>query len=274
MRPASPTQHAFVEALLDPSLATPAGLRAWNGSDPNLRFAVHRNNVVHSLVGVLGDTFPVVRLLVGEAFFDAMARLFVVEHPPASPLMHRYGRCFADWLVRFEPAAALPYLPDMARLEWAQLAALHAADASPVDPQVLVAVLQDPDRLAATSLILHPSCAVVCSPHPVVTLWRAHQIDDDSRDEQLGQVRLDAAESALVLRTGDDPVTIELPGADAELALALAGGALLGEAHASHPRACLDQLLSLLLRHGQVIGVVSARPAPDASADPSQETSP
>lgn len=177
MRPASPPQHAFAAALLDPTQAPPTGLRAQHGSDPGLRFAGYRNNVVHSLVAVLGDTFPVVRQLVGEDLFGAMARLFVAEHPPTSPLMHRYGGGFPDWVADFEPATDLPYLSDLVRLEWARLRAFHAADADPIDAQVLVAVLQAPDRLAVPSLILHPSLAVVQSPHPVVSLWSAHQLD-------------------------------------------------------------------------------------------------
>lgn len=257
MRYASPPQNAFAAALLDPSLPTPPGLCAWNGSDPGARFAVYRNNVVHSLVAVLGDTFPVVRQLVGDEFFGAMARLFVAEHPPASPLMHRYGGGFADWMNDFEPAAELPYLSDLARVEWARLSAFHAADAEPVDMKALMAVLQAPDRLSVSSLILHPSLAVVQSPHPIVSLWSAHQHDDATRDEQLAQLHLDAGESALVFRVDDDALVLELPAADAALAADLASGVPLGTAQTSHPQADLVRLLSLLLRHGQVIEVIS-----------------
>lgn len=257
MRAAAPPFDAFAEALLDASLPTPAGLCAWNGSDPGRRFAVYRNNVVHSLVTVLGDTFPVVRQWVGEDFFGAMARRFVFDHPPASPLMHRYGESFPGWIAGFEPAAALPCLPDVARLEWARLSAFHAADAEAIDAQTLSAALQAPERLAVSSLRLHPSLAVVHSPHPVVSLWRAHQQDDAVRDEQLGRLSLDTGESALVLRVDDDALVFELPAADALLAAALAGGKALGAAQASHPEADLAGLLSALLQHGQVIGLIN-----------------
>ena len=111
-----PTQSGFVRALLDPTLPAPPGLATWNGSDPALRFAVYRNNVVVSLVAALADTFPVVRELVGADFFTAMARLYVAEQPPSSPVLAHYGDGFADWLAQFEPAANLPYLADMAPL--------------------------------------------------------------------------------------------------------------------------------------------------------------
>lgn len=56
-------------APLNPELPCPGGLTSWNGSDPELRFAVCRNNVMVSLIDALADTFPVVQALVGEEFF-------------------------------------------------------------------------------------------------------------------------------------------------------------------------------------------------------------
>lgn len=267
MHPASPTQHAFAAALLDAASPVPPGLTAWNGSDPDLRFAVYRNNVVHSLVNVLTDSFPVVRELVGDEFFGAMARLYLVNHPPASPLMHRYGAGLPAWISDFEPATALPYLSDIARLEWARLCAFHAADAEPVEIQALTALMQAPEQLASTSLALHASLAVVRSAHPVVSLWSVHQQDDATRDAQLSVLRMDSAESALVFRDpSDDALVLELPDADAALTTAIAAGVPLGAAQHAHPQADLTRVLTLLLRHGLVTGVVAPSSAPEISA--------
>lgn len=267
MRPASPTQHAFAAALLDAALPVPPGLSAWNGSDAGLRFAVYRNNVVHSLVTVLTDSFPVVRQLVGDEFFGAMARLYLVDHPPASPLMHRYGAGLPAWIADFEPATALPYLSDIARLEWARLCAFHAADAEPIEVQALIALMHTPDRLANTTLALHPTLTTVRSPHPIVSLWSAHQEDDAMRDEQLAALRMDRAEAALLFRdAADDALVLALPDADAGLIAAIAAGASLAAAHQAHPQADLVQVLTLLLRHGLITGVDATSSAPETSA--------
>ena len=85
------SQSAFAAALLNPDLPCPGGLTTWNGSDPELRFAVYRNNVTVSLIDALADTFPVVQALVGEEFFRAMARVFAQANPPRSRLMAYYG---------------------------------------------------------------------------------------------------------------------------------------------------------------------------------------
>jgi hypothetical protein len=266
-RPAPPTQHAFAAALRDAALPVPTGLSAWNGSDPGVRFAVYRNNVVHSLVAVLADSFPVVRQLVGDEFFGAMARLYLVEHPPASALMHRYGAGLPAWIADFEPATALPYLADIARLEWSRLCAFHAADAEPVEIQALIALMQAPERLASAPLALHPSLAVVRSAHPVVSLWSAHQQDDATRDAQLSGLRMGSAEAALVFRDpSDDALVLELHHADAELTADIAAGVPLGAAQHGHPQADLTRVLTLLLRHGLVTGVGNPTCAPETSA--------
>ncbi|MFM7506698.1 MAG: putative DNA-binding domain-containing protein [Rubrivivax sp.] len=257
-RPGPSPHAAFAAALLDPAAPVPAGLVAWNGSDPAERFAVYRNNVVHSLIMVLSDTFPVVRELVGEDFFRSMAQRFIVAHPPTSALMHRYGEAFPAWLDGFEPAAPLAYLPDLARLELARLRAFHAADATAIDAQQLADTLREPEQLASTVLQLSPSLNALASPHPVVSLWEAHQWNETRRDARLADIDLGLGESALVFRAGDDALVLGAAHDDAALALAMAAGAQLGHAVSEHPAADLARLLGLLLEHGLVVGVVGA----------------
>ena len=238
-------QQAFTAALLDPALPLPAGLVAWNGSDAGVRFAVHRNNVVVSLVAALADTFAVVRELVGEEFFTAMARLYVAEQPPCSPVLARYGDGFADWVARFEPAAAVPYLADMARLERARVRAYHAADAPVLAADAIAAQLADPPQLPQARLLLHPSVTVITSPYAVVSLWAAHQ-----GQGRLEEVQVDQPESALVLRLDDDAAVRAVPAAAAAFSRKLKHGQPLGVAAAGDAPLDLGASLALLIRHG------------------------
>jgi hypothetical protein len=251
-----PSLDAFAYALLDATQPVPQGLKAWNGSDVATRFAVYRNNVAHGLSNVLADTFPALKALVGDEFFAAMARVFVLENPPISPLMHCYGEGLCRWLEAFEPAASLPYLPDIARLEWARLYALHAADANPLAPEALVALVEDPDRLAKASLVTHASLRVVESAFPIVSVWAAHQLEQDARDAELSSIQLSAAEVALVFRnTADDVLVQALPAVDAALISDIVGRMVLGAAHVAHSNADFGACLSLLLHHGLVVGI-------------------
>lgn len=221
-------QRCFAEALLDPEQACPPGLITWNASDPARRFAVYRNNVIVSLVDALADTFAVTQDLVGEAFFRAMARVFAYANPPTSRLLVFYGETFPDFIERFPPAASLPYLADVARLEFLRLRAYHAADVAPVRREDIVAVLADQEKLPDLGLALHPSLAVLDSAAAVVALWAAHQGIGD-----LATLVPDVPETALIVRGGLDVEVMSIPRASGVFIAAVKRGATLGDAMAA-----------------------------------------
>jgi hypothetical protein len=252
--PAPLAQREFAAALLDPARVAPPGLRAWNGSDVAARLAVHRNNVLMSLVQALAEAFPVVQRLVGDEFFRAMAGVFVRAHPPRSPVLAEYGEGFADWLAAFEPAASLPYLPDMARLERACLRAYHAADVAPLAAGTIARHLAAPEQLAQARLRLHPSVCAIASDWSVISLWAAHQL---ASDDAVAHVATDRAEAALVLRDGDAVLVLPAARAQAAFVHALEARQPLGLAieaatlsAASGEPFDLIAALSLFIRHG------------------------
>ena len=97
------TQTAFRKGLLDPGLPAPEGLQNPDGAQATKRFDVYRNNVAVSLSDALEAAFPVVRKLVGDEFFRAMAGVYLRKFPPSSPLMMFYGEHLPQFLKRFEP---------------------------------------------------------------------------------------------------------------------------------------------------------------------------
>ena len=110
-------QRGFAAAILDPARPMPDGLVGPDGEPGPKRFAVYRNNVVVGLTETLKDAFPAVHRIVGADFFRAMARAYVMVEPPRSPILLDYGAGFPDFIRQFEPAAVLPYLADVARIE-------------------------------------------------------------------------------------------------------------------------------------------------------------
>src|SRR5476651_409961 len=168
----------FAAALLAPDQACPDGLFSSNGADPASRFAVYRNNVHGSLINALASAYPVTLQLVGDEFFRAMAGCYVQANPPSSPVISAYGATFSSFIQGFEPAASVPYLADVARLERLRVRAYHAADAMPLDQQALIAALQQQSDLGELRLQLHPSLATLNSAYAVVALWAAHQTDE------------------------------------------------------------------------------------------------
>lgn len=256
----------FAAALLDPSMPCPPGLCSRAGTDPADRLAVHRNNVVSALIDALADAFPVTQALVGVEFFRAMASVFVRQQPPRSRLLVHYGDDLPTFIERFEPAQALPYLADLARLERARVVAHHAADAEPLSGEAMAAAFDVAEAVGGLRLVCHPSVSVLASRFAVASLWAAHQTGDDS---DLASVDPHEAESALVLRHGLELLLLRVPPCFAAFYAALLRGDGLADATEQAGEAAsgqaepfdLVEALSLLMRHGAITGLHRPSPA-------------
>lgn len=242
------TQSAFAAALIDTRLPCPDGLRSANGADAASRFAVYRNNVQASLINALADSYPVVQQLVGEEFFRAMAAIFIRSQPPKSPLMSRYGETFADFIAQFEPIAGVPYVADVARLEYLRVLAYHAADAQPIRPEHVSAALANPQTLGGLTFGLHPSLHLLDSGFAVVAIWAAHQ-----QEQSLAGIGLNQGQHALVLRNGLDVEVFALDAGASVFIRHLNNGEPLLAAAENSPPFDLAQTLALLIAHNAII---------------------
>ncbi|MCB2109905.1 MAG: putative DNA-binding domain-containing protein [Defluviimonas sp.] len=215
------SQREFRNALLSPDLPPPPGLTGPDGRPAGRRFEVYRNNVAVSLTDALRLGFPVVRTLLGDDFFTALAHEFLRAHPPVSPILMLYGAALPDFLAGFGPVAHLGYLPDVARLELALREAYHAADAAAVAPEALQAL--SPGALMAARLGLAPAVRLLRSRWPVLAIWSANVHGTEAPRSATG-------EDVLVVRPGYDPEPLLLaPGAAAFIA-ALQDGLTVGAA--------------------------------------------
>lgn len=148
------------------------------GFDPAERLDIYRNTFASVLTTALRLSYPAVHRVVGVEFFEGAARIFIEAHPPTSACLDDYGEEYPGFLSDFEPAASLPYLPDVARLEWAVNRALHAPDAEPLDP-LRLAVLGEPER-ARACFVPHPSLTFLRVDHPADRIWHAVLEEDEA----------------------------------------------------------------------------------------------
>lgn len=147
---------------------------------PDQHLQIYRNNVFESLTGALKAVYPVIEHLVGEGFFRFAADSYIRLHPPRSGNLHDFGMHYADFLAGFAPAAGLPYLPDVAHLEWAWHEAFHAADAAPLEARRLADV--PAEQQGDLRFTLHPSVRLLNSVYPLLSIWQANQ---DEAEEQI-----------------------------------------------------------------------------------------
>jgi hypothetical protein len=177
------TQARMLAALRErgEQTLTPGALAllAWSrGPSTAHRLQIHRNNFSESLIAALSAVYPVVTQLVGEDYFRQLARLCIAQHPPRTAHLHTFGGGLPSLLRALPSAAELPYLADVAELEWAWHEVYHEADTVSLDPALLQQV--PPAQQMHLGLQLAPAARLVSSAYPILRIWQAHQGEADA----------------------------------------------------------------------------------------------
>lgn len=259
----SELQEAFRHGLLSgDDAAAQAAVRDSAGLAAEARLEIYRNNVFQSLVAVLGAAYPAAASVLGEAAFRTVAAAFIKRHPPRLPQLSAYGDELPEFLVGLG-ATSRPFLPDLARLEWARNESYFEADATPIDLATLRAV--PAEHAALLRMTLHPTVRLLGSRYDVLALWHEHLGDS-------------APPAPPPPCEGDRYILIARPGVEVQMAALSAGtftlalGLRLGltlarAAHAamlSEPGFALEGALAQLLSHSTFTSFALSDPAESA----------
>jgi hypothetical protein len=179
---------------------------------------VYRANVFGNWSQALAGAYPIVRKIVGEEFFEGMTREYARAHPSTSGDLNEYGAQLAEFVTGFPHTQDLPYLPDVARMEWLAHRAYYAADPGPLE----LGAVDGHSRLRLT-----PACALLASGWPLGRIWTVHQ------DDYEGEIDVDLAsgpDRILVHRPRWRCLVRSLASGDYRFLLSAARGEALGDA--------------------------------------------
>jgi hypothetical protein len=169
--------------------------------DAPAALAVYRNNVLSNYRNALLDDYPAVAALVGEEFFAGACDAYARAHASPSGDLNDFGATFPAFLGEWAPAASLPYLPDVARLERAIHLSFHGPDQP--GPELTRLAQIAPDRLTQLRFTLDPGATLLESPFPIFRIWRMSTSGADER------VELDAGGDRLLVIRRQGTVEIE-----------------------------------------------------------------
>lgn len=245
--------HELQQAFASAVFAEENGLLAYCAGDParaGRAIQAYRQSVLSNLAGALQLTYPLVGRIVGESFMLAVSRRYAQLYPSQSGDLNRYGEAFADFLAGLDAVAGLPYLSDVARLEWQVLQVSGAADAAPQDLSLLTQT--PPEDWGELCFELTPAHALLQSGWPLHDIWRVNQPD------HAGEMAIDFsnAQSVLVVREATGLTVSSLSAQAAVVLAALAAGQTLQQALDSVPDDAdfdLQALLAMLIGHGLLI---------------------
>jgi hypothetical protein len=191
MRGLHEAQRRFRDALLNHDARLVDRQIRSDGLPIDRRLGIYRNNVFTNLREALRALFPVTDKLVGQEFFDYAANEYIHRYPSPAGDLNQFGEYLAEFFSAFEPAAGLPYLPDVARLEWLAHMVYQAGEHNSMAIQQLATVT--PERYGDLHFILNPACALLVSAYPVHRIWHVNQsgyVGDPIVDLNAGGVRL------------------------------------------------------------------------------------
>jgi Putative DNA-binding domain len=217
------------------------------------RLGLYRRAIESNLRRALRCAYPVLARLVGDGFFDEAARQFGHASPPDGADLNRYGAGFPGFLAAYGPAADLPWLADVARLEWAWHESLMAADSPGLDFAALARVPEAAQY--GLRFEFRAGVRLVRSSWPVLAIWEANQPERDGQAD-----REEGADDVLVWREEMRVRLALVEPREADFVASLLQGAGLEEAAAAVPGWDFAPALGRLAARGMLAGFSCASP--------------
>ncbi len=153
-----------------------------NGLPATQRMQIYRHIIENVLSEALETSYPAIHTLVGADFFALAAGRYMRRYPPKTGNLQDYGAQFPVFLADMEEAGTLPYLADVAGLEWARQQCYLAADVRSLAEFEVICQLQAVGD-ASIRLTLHPSVQFVDSAHRIFDIWRYCMRSDSERSD-------------------------------------------------------------------------------------------
>lgn len=181
--PLSDIQQKFADALLSLNALDQAvpmlKVRAVGNqqvSDVELaqhRLAFYRGSLTAIWKQTLSNTFPVLLQLVGDEFFEQLARAYGRAHPSQSGNLNLFGAELASFVAGNEHCADYPYFVDVIRLEWLVHQTFYAKDSASIGLSEVLS--HRGEAFSETRLQWNTNAHLFQSDWDAVSIWLAHQ---------------------------------------------------------------------------------------------------
>ena len=154
-----------------PLVPLAAFLNPQRGTPGVERLEVYARGYLARIREALAEVYEAVHHVLGEGMFTEVAHAYAARYPSADYNLSVAGRHLPEFLVASPLVERLPFLPDLAQLEWLVCHAFHASDQPPIDPARCSMLLLD--DWARARLVFQSSVALVASRWPILDIWQA-----------------------------------------------------------------------------------------------------
>lgn len=207
------TQQQFIKHVFQQQQN---GLSAYICADSSLsgtqRLQIYQQNIYAGLNKALTSLYPAIKKIVGEDFFNAATYHYIQQHPSTVINLNQFGENFSAFIAKLAPAQSLPYLSELAQLEWGYHQTSLAPDAEPLALTQLATIPQA--RYDQIKFHLHPASQLFSFSYPIFRIWQLCQAAPDNKEN----IDLDAGGEFILLIRRQLTIEFELLSA-AEFAL-------------------------------------------------------
>jgi len=166
-------QTAFQDAVLNMAHAMPDSIMASRQQTAAERFGIYRDAYRLRLAEFLSNDYPVLRAVLGDESFNALARAYIDATPSPYRNARWYGRGLPDFMQANAPWQNTRAVGDLGLFERALADAFDAADSDAIDVSALACIAEeDQPRLRFTfqaGLALLNLAKGVAAAHQAVT---------------------------------------------------------------------------------------------------------
>jgi hypothetical protein len=188
-------QHGLAEVILgrrDPSRLD--GVAVPRGVEIDRRIAVYADGYPARVEESLREAYPAITKILGDGSFHGLATRYLERVPADVRNLNCVGAGLPAFLESDLLASELPFLHDLARLEWAVVVCFHSERVERFDASRLAG--WGPREWADAHVALQPGVSLVCSDWPLVALHEARNLERSEIDVDL----VDRPDRVLVYR--------------------------------------------------------------------------
>lgn len=165
-------QDQLTQLLFDPKTSLAARDIPELEPTPTLdkQVELYRRQALDNLAAQMCRVFPIChRLLPPREFRSACDQYFLSSVPQAMDPM-QYAKGFIAFLEGFTTEKDLPYLADVAMMDYGCYQARQAMDAVPVNSKMFTDA--SPEQLSNRRIQLHPACFWMSSSYAIYDIWQ------------------------------------------------------------------------------------------------------
>jgi Putative DNA-binding domain len=215
--------------------------------------AAYRANAHAIAERALQAAYPILVQLIGEENFTYLARDFWHQHPPQRGDLAQWGDQLPLFLAASDQLSDVPYLADVARIEWALHTCAGAADGSQDVESFALLTQHAPEEIYVT---LAAGAQLLTSAYPAAAIAMAH-LGHGTMDDAAQLLHTGVGQTALVWRQRFAPRLRVVRPAELGFTSAVCAGHSLAQAlDAAHCDFDLRTWLSDAVHSGLLLGAV------------------